>query len=403
MSKHLSRRKFLDLSSKGTVGLGLCSQLLTAQQGFAEDRRNTSPGTGLEHLEFQEPEEDVGILKEAMFYTPLEEKRVQCNLCPWECAVADQERGTCGVRENRDGIYYTLVHSQPCAAHIDPIEKKPLFHYLPGSSAFSIATAGCNIECKFCQNWDIAQVRPEQVKSHHLPPEEVTAISRRYNCKTIAYTYSEPVVFYEYMYDSAMYARLFKIGSVMISNGFIKKEPLVKLCHQLTGVKIDLKAFTEKFYSEMCRGELRPVLETLETLRDLGIWYEIVVLLVPTLNDSKQEIQNMSRWIYQELGAHVPVHFSRFHPMYKVKNLPPTPVKTIEMARNIALDTGLQYVYIGNVPGHQGESTYCPSCGKVVVKRIGYRIIKIDLDENGHCQHCQTHIPGVWSEKQLHL
>jgi len=382
------------------VCLGLCSPLLAAQSSFAQDQR---AGKGLDHLDFQEPLEDIPILKEAMFYDSLEEMRVQCKLCPWECEVADQERGTCGVRENREGKYYTLVHSQPCAAHIDPIEKKPLFHYLPGSSAFSIATAGCNIECKFCQNWDIAQVRPEQVRAYYLPPEAVTEVSLKNSCKTIAYTYSEPVIFYEYMYDSAVHARQYGIGSVIISNGFINKEPLEQLCQQLTGVKIDLKAFTEKFYQETCRGELKPVLETLETLRDLGIWYEIVVLLVPTLNDSQQEIQEMSRWIYKELGEGVPVHFSRFHPMYKIKNLPPTPVKTIEMARNIAMDAGLHYVYVGNVPGHKGESTYCPNCGEVVVKRIGYRILKVDINDTGFCTHCQNRIPGVWSEKLLQL
>jgi pyruvate formate lyase activating enzyme len=343
------------------------------------------------------------VLKEAMYYEPLEEMRIQCKLCPWECAVADQERGTCGVRENREGTYYTLVHSQPCAAHVDPIEKKPLFHYLPGSLAFSIATAGCNIECQFCQNWNIAQVRPEQVDAYYLPPEGVTDVSLRYDCKTIAYTYSEPVVFFEYMYDSARYARERKIGNVIISNGFINKEPLVDLCQYLTGVKIDLKAFTETFYHDVCRGELKPVLNTLETLRDLGIWYELVVLLIPTLNDSRQELEEMSHWIYHELGEHVPVHFSRFHPMYKIKNLPPTPVKTIEMARDIAMNAGLHYVYAGNVPGHPGEHTYCPACGEIVVQRVGYNIQQVALDDNGTCKHCQHPIPGIWNERMLSL
>ena len=399
MNTQISRRKFLTISATGAVGLGLGSPLLGAQNVFAQDQQT---GKGLDHLEFREPAEEVKV-KEALFYTPLEEKRIQCKLCPWECAVADQERGTCGVRENRDGKYYTLVHSQPCAAHVDPIEKKPFFHYLPGSLAFSIATAGCNLECKFCQNWDIAQVRPEQVKAYYLPPEGVTQIARQYECKTIAYTYSEPVIFYEYMYDSAVEARKSKIGSVIVSNGFINKEPLVQLCQQLTAVKIDLKAFTEKFYQEICRGRLQPVLNTLTTLRDLGIWYEIVVLLVPTLNDSQPEIQDMSRWIVKELGTDVPVHFSRFQPMYKITNLPPTPVKTLEMARNTALDAGLHYVYIGNVPGHEGESTYCPNCKKMVVQRVGYRILKVDLDERGHCLNCQYRIAGVWSEKLLQL
>jgi pyruvate formate lyase activating enzyme len=390
----------LKCSSAGTVCLGLCPSFLAVQSAFAQDQQT---GKGLDNLKFQEPAEDIPIIKEAMFYESLAEMRVQCKLCPWECAVADQERGTCGVRENRDGKYYTLVHSQPCAAHVDPIEKKPLFHYLPGSQAFSIATAGCNFECKFCQNWDIAQVRPEQVKTYMLSPEGVTDLARQYNCQTIAYTYSEPVIFYEYVYDSASYARQSKIGSVIISNGFIQKEPLVHLCKQLTAVKIDLKAFTEKFYTDICRGRLQPVLNTLETLRDLGIWYEIVVLLVPTLNDSQQEIQDMTRWIVKELGADVPVHFSRFYQMYKITNLPPTPVNTLETARKIALDAGLHYVYIGNIPGHEGENTYCPNCGKIVVQRVGYRILKVEIDAAGQCKFCQTRIAGVWNEQFLQL
>lgn len=400
MKAKLSRRKFLHLTTSGTIGVGLGTPFFPARTGFAQDQR---PEGGLDQLQFQETADDVAVLQEAMFYEPLEEMRVQCTLCPWKCAVADQERGMCGVRENRQGAYYTLVHSQPCAAHVDPIEKKPLFHYLPGSQAFSIATAGCNIECQFCQNWDIAQGRPEQVESAYLPPEAVTDIARKYGCRTIAYTYSEPVIFYEYMYDSAVHARQAGIGSVMISNGFINRAPLKHLCRQLTGVKIDLKAFTDTFYRDVCRGRLQPVLDTLETLRDEGIWYEIVVLLVPTLNDSRSEIEKMSRWIAQELGTGVPVHFSRFHPMYKLKNLPPTPVKTIEMARQTAMDAGLEYVYIGNLPGHPAENTYCPGCGSIVVKRVGYRILDVQITGSGQCQRCQHPIPGVWNAQQLTL
>ena len=393
----LSRRKFLTISTAGAACLGMGTPLCFSQSGFAQDQQT---GKGLDQLQFREPAAEP-VLQEARFYEALAEKRIQCKLCPWECAVADQERGTCGVRENRDGKYYTLVHSHVCAAHVDPIEKKPFFHYLPGSQAFSIATAGCNLECKFCQNWDIAQVRPEQVKTYYLPPAGVTQIAQEYECKTIAYTYSEPVIFYEYLYDTAVAARNANIGNVIVSNGFIQKEPLIRLCQQLTAVKIDLKGFTEKFYQEICRGRLKPVLDTLATLCDLGIWYEIVVLLVPTLNDSQQEIQAMTRWIAKELGADVPVHFSRFQPMYKLTNLPPTPVKTLEMARNTALDAGLRFVYIGNVPGHAGENTYCPNCHQIAVQRAGYRILNVAIDETGHCQNCQTRIAGIWSAKLL--
>jgi len=296
----------------------------------------------------------VDILK-GEDYKKLENLRIQCEICPRKCSVADLERGYCGNKENRDGKYYTLVYSRPCAVHVDPIEKKPLFHYLPGTPALSIATAGCNIECKFCQNWQISQFRPEQVENYNLSPQEIVRQAKEYRTPTIAYTYSEPVVFYTYMYDTAKLAKKEGIGSVMISNGYIAEEPLVELCKQLSAVKVDLKAFTEKFYKEICSGELKPVLQGLETLKKIGIWYEIVVLIVPTLNDSEKEIREMSMWIKDHLGSEAPVHFSRFYPMYKIKNLPRTPVKSVEKARKIAMEVGLKYVYLGNVFGHEGR------------------------------------------------
>jgi len=343
----------------------------------------------------QEPQEEDLFVREASYYKKLEELRVQCELCPRQCTVADLERGYCGVRENRKGTYHTLVYSRPCTLHTDPIEKKPLFHYLPGTTAFSLATAGCNIECKFCQNWNISQFRPEEVQSYYAPPDEIVRLAQKYKCPTIAYTYTEPVIFYEYMYDIAKAARKAKIGSVMITNGYIMEKPMVDLCQQLTGVKVDLKAFTEKFYRETCSGELKPVLDILVTLKKLGIWLEIVVLLVPTLNDSPQEIDQMTRWIGENLGMEVPVHFSRYHPTYKIKNLPPTPLKTLEKARDIALENGLHYVYLGNVPNHPGENTYCPSCQKVVIRRVGYRILEVNI-KGGKCKFCQHPIAGVW-------
>jgi pyruvate formate lyase activating enzyme len=332
---------------------------------------------------------------EAMYYKKLPDIRVECELCPRACQVADLERGYCGVRENRDGKYYTLVHSRVCSLNADPIEKKPLFHYLPGTRAYSIATAGCNIECKFCQNWQISQFRPEQIDNIKLTPEEVIRFAQEKKCDTIAYTYSEPVVFYEYMYDTARVGKREGVGSVMISNGYIKKEPLVELCKELSAVKIDFKAFTEKFYKETCSGELKPVLETLVTLKEIGIWFEIVMLVIPTLNDSDKELNDMCSWIYENLGADVPVHFSRFSSRYKIKNLPPTPIKTLEKARNIAIESGLNFAYTGNVPGHPGESTYCPDCKEVLIKRVGYTILQYSLNVN-KCGNCKHPIPGVW-------
>jgi len=266
---------------------------------------------------------------------------------------------------------------------------------LPGTRAYSIATAGCNIECKFCQNWQISQFRPEQVNNIKLTPEEVIRFAQEKRCDTVAYTYSEPVVFYEYMYDTAKIGKREGVGSVMISNGYIKKEPLVKLCSELSAVKIDFKAFTEKFYKETCSGELKPVLETLVTLKETGIWFEVVMLIIPTLNDSEKELRDMCSWINENLGPDVPIHFTRYHPTYKIKNLPPTPTKTLEKARNIAIESGLNFAYTGNVPGHPGESTYCPGCKEVLIKRVGFTILQYSLNGN-ECGNCKHPIPGVW-------
>ena len=338
-------------------------------------------------------------VRDAMWFERLEDKAVRCTLCPRDCIVADVERGYCGVRENRGGDYKTLVYGTLCSLAVDPIEKKPLFHYLPGTTALSIATPGCNIECKFCQNWEISQFRPEQVQTVTVPPENLVRMARSEGHPTIAYTYSEPVIFYEYMHDTAAVGRENGIGSVIISNGYIHEEPLRELCQHLTGVKIDLKAFTETFYRDQCAGRLKPVLEALEILTDIGIHTEIVVLIIPTLNDSTEEIGEMSRWIVSHMGEEVPLHFSRFHPTYRLKNLPPTPIETLERARRVAMDAGLQYVYIGNVPIHEAEHTYCPSCGKVVIHRVGYRTDPSGLRDGG-CASCGHKIPGVWTQQQ---
>ena len=331
----------------------------------------------------------------AKYYEKLKDLKVKCTLCPRECIVADAERGYCGVRENKGGTYNTLVYGGICAENIDPIEKKPLFHYIPGSSAYSIATAGCNVECKFCQNWRISQFRPEQVKHKALTHDKAIQISKAYKAETIAYTYSEPVVFYEYMYDIAKEVRNHKIGSVMISNGYIQKKPLKELCKVLTGVKIDLKSYSEKFYKDICNGHLKPVLDTLVTLKETGIWFEIVMLVIPTLNDNKAEIKNLSKWLYKNLGTDVPVHFTQYHPTYKIKNIPPTPEATLNYCRETTLDAGLHYVYTGNVWGHMGESTYCPNCKKIVIHREGFTIKK-NLIVKSKCPFCKTKIPGVW-------
>ncbi|RPJ86886.1 MAG: AmmeMemoRadiSam system radical SAM enzyme [Acidobacteria bacterium] len=333
--------------------------------------------------------------REAQFYEKLPNKKIRCTLCPRGCVIDDRERGYCGVRENRDGTYYTLVHSRPCSVHIDPVEKKPLFHFYPGTLAFSLATAGCNVNCKFCQNWEISQVRPEQVRNAEMSPDQVATLARDNRCVSIAYTYSEPVVFYEYVYDTALAGNALGIKSVVITNGYIQQEPLKKLCAQVEGIKVDLKAFSDKFYREVVNGELKPVLESLVTIHRQKTWLEIVYLVIPTLNDSDQEFRGLCQWMRRELGLDVPVHFTSFHPQYLLKNLPPTPLATLERAKRIADAEGLNYVYIGNVPGHPAESTYCPRCKEVVIQRTGFRVEKMNL-KKGSCAQCGTAIAGRW-------
>jgi len=339
---------------------------------------------------------DAQFTVEAKYYEKLEHKKIKCKLCPRECVIDDRERGYCGARENRGGTYYTLVHSRVATAHIDPIEKKPLFHFLPGTPAFSIATAGCNVNCKFCQNWEISQVRPEQVRSTYMPPRDLAALARQYQCPTIAYTYSEPVIFYEYVADSADAGHAQGVRSVVISGGYIQQEPLKKWCHSVDAIKIDLKSFSEKFYKEVVNGELKPVLETLVTIRKQGTWTEIVYLVIPTLNDGDAEFKAAAQWVKANLGADVPVHFDRFHPEYLLTNLPDTPVASLERAKAIADAEGLHYVYVGNVPGHPAENTYCPKCRRIVVERQGYTIGQIHL-KKGKCGFCGETIPGIWA------
>ena len=333
---------------------------------------------------------------EARYYKKLPDREVECELCPRKCRLGDKERGYCGVRENDGGTYYTLVYGKVCSLNPDPIEKKPFFHFLPGTSALSLAAAGCNVNCKFCQNWEISQVRPEQVEHYDLAPGDAAAEAEKLRCRSIAYTYTEPVVFFESMYDTAIEARRKGVRSVVVTAGHIQPDPLKDLLKVVDAVKVDLKGFREDFYQNYVRGYLKTVLETIRTVSRSGVWLEIVYLVIPTLNDNIEVIREMARWVKNEAGASIPVHFSRFQPMYLVKNLPPTPVETLEAARDAALAEGLRFVYLGNVPGHPGENTYCPACGKVVVGRTGYRIDGVDL-KAGKCKFCGTAVPGVWT------
>jgi pyruvate formate lyase activating enzyme len=333
---------------------------------------------------------------EARYYKKLPDREIECALCPRKCRLGDKERGFCGVRENDNGTYYSLVYGKVCAMHIDPVEKKPLFHFLPRAKALSLATAGCNVNCKFCQNWEISQARPEQVVNTDLPPQAAVEAALKYDCPAIAYTYSEPTIYYEYMFDTAVEARQRGIRSVVITAGYINPEPLEALTKTVDAIKIDLKAFNPGFYKKYVRGELQPVLDAISLVRKSGVWLEVVCLLIPTLNDDPDEIRKMARWMAREIGPDVPLHFTRFEPMYLIKNLPPTPVSTLEAARNAALAEGLRFVYIGNVPGHPAENTVCPKCQAVLIRRFGFEVREVNL-KGGACPSCQTPIPGRWA------
>jgi pyruvate formate lyase activating enzyme len=340
---------------------------------------------------------DPRFSREAMYYKKRDGGQVECQLCPRRCVVSDQENGWCGVRFNNQGTYQTQVFGRVVTLAIDPIEKKPLFHFHPGSNAFSLATAGCNFECLFCQNWEISQFRPEQVPARfgYVSPEELVANARRKEAKSIAFTYSEPTIFYEYMLAIAKAAKAVSIPSVMISNGYIEAEPMNELLPVLGAVKIDFKAFSEDFYQKVCRGTLAPVLETMKRIKKAGVWLEMVHLTIPTLNDDPEQHKKLCDWILTNLGPDVPLHFTRFHPIYKMKNLPPTPPSTLEKAYELARKAGLHYVYVGNLPGHQGENTYCHACGELALRRVGFTVVDNKLNQ-GRCGRCGQRLPGVW-------
>lgn len=332
---------------------------------------------------------------EASYYLKLDDGQVNCVLCPRRCIISPGNRGFCGVRENKNGVLCSLVYGKPCSLHIDPIEKKPLFHFLPSAKAFSIATVGCNLKCKFCQNWQISQARPEDVTAVSLSPQELIEKVKQSGVPVIAYTYTEPTIYYEYMFDTARLAKKAGIKNVMHSAGYILEEPLRNLCPYLDAANIDLKGFNNKFYSELTLGSVDDVLRTLKILREEGVWLEVTALLIPGLNDNPDEIKKMCEWIRDNLGPQTPVHFSRFWPIYKLVNLSPTPVETLEMARSIAIKAGLKYVYIGNVATEDAEDTYCFRCGRKVVERSGYVVTAINIVD-GKCKFCGEKIEGIW-------
>jgi pyruvate formate lyase activating enzyme len=335
-------------------------------------------------------------MREALFYEKLEDRKVRCRLCRHNCIISDTKRGICGVRENRDGVLYSLVYANPCSYHVDPIEKKPLFHFFPGSKAFSIATVGCNFRCLHCQNHEISQMPKEgrRVMGQKMTPEEVVRLAADSGCKSISYTYTEPTMFYEYALDIAGLAKQQGIYNNFVTNGYIEDEPLAAIKPCLDAANIDLKGFSEAFYRKICGANLSGVLDTIRAYRRLGIWIELTTLVIPGHNDNEEELKGIARFIYSELGAEVPWHVSAFYPTYKLLDVKRTPVSTLEKARQIGLEEGLRYVYTGNIPGADGENTYCYNCRKLVVKRYGYTISEYHI-KGGSCQFCGATIDGV--------
>lgn len=339
-------------------------------------------------------------LREAMFYEKLDENWVQCRICFRECTIVPGGHGFCRVRENRSGRLYSLVHSLPSAVHIDPIEKEPQLHNLPGTNILCIGTVGCNFRCKQCHNWHLSRSSPGELHTYDLPPERVVALSLRQNIPTISFTYNDPIVFYEYVYDVAVLAKEKGLNILWHSNASIGPEPLRELLKYTDAVTVDLKGFSEKVYRQTYSAELAPVLQALKIIKEEGIWLEIVNLIIPTINDDPNEIRKMCEWIKENLGEEVPVHFSRFVPAYKLTHLPHTPVKTLEMAREIAREVGLHYATIGNVPGHKYNSTFCPKCDKRLIHRLHFQVLRNNI-KDGECKFCGHKIPGIWEHTGL--
>ncbi len=340
-------------------------------------------------------EEQSMFRKEAMFQEETA-RGIMCRICPNECVLKEGELSKCNNRKVIKSKLYTLAYGNPCSANVDPIEKKPLYHFLPGTRAYSIATAGCNLVCLNCQNWTISQTSPDKTRNFDLMPEKVVSECISKGCKSIAYTYSEPVTFYEYAYDTAFLAKKAGIKNIFKSNGYIYPDPLKKLCTVIDAANIDLKAFTESTYLKLSGGKLQPVLDSLRIYRDMGVWLEITNLVVPTWTDNMEEIRKMCRWLSENGFKKSPVHFSRFYPTYKLEQLPPTPVDILNKAAQIAAEEGLTYIYTGNIPGNELSDTKCPGCSNTLIVRQGYRIAANNLTD-GKCNKCGKIIEGVWS------
>nr|WP_321498732.1 AmmeMemoRadiSam system radical SAM enzyme [uncultured Methanolobus sp.] len=332
------------------------------------------------------------MIKEAMLYGKLGDGKVQCNLCAHRCRISPDKRGFCAVRENRDGTLYTLNYNVVSSEALDPIEKKPLYHFYPGTSVYSLGTIGCNFRCKHCQNWTISQISIDEANAIEMSPEMAVRRAVASGARSIAWTYNEPTIWFEYTYDCARLAKEKGLATVYVTNGYITSEALETIAPYLDAFRVDIKAFTEEFYRDIASAKLAPVLESAKLAKKLGMHVEVVNLVIPTLNDSENEICAMSKWIYENLGADTPVHFTRFHPYYKLQDIRSTPLETLEMAYSIAKEEGMRYVYIGNVPGNGHEHTFCPECGELLIKRGMFGVESYELTDERTCPRCGTQI-----------
>jgi pyruvate formate lyase activating enzyme len=381
-----SKRRFFKYSLAGISSAltGLNPLDVMAKKLTHMEHSNIAPVTGLGKFSKESP------------YAVVTPKGVKCQICPNNCILKEGLESICRTHVVKDNTLYTIAYGNPCSVHVDPIEKKPLFHFLPSTPSFSIATAGCNFACLNCQNWEISQQSPRDTDNIELFPAKVVAQAISKGCKSIAYTYSEPIAFYEYMFDTARLAKAQGIKNLLISNGFINEKPLLDLTKYIDAANINLKSFSDEIYEKLNGGSLQPILNTLKILKAEGVWLEITTLIVPGWTDDLAMIKEMCDWLVKNGFTDTPLHFSRFHPLYKLTSLPFTPLATLEKAREIALKTGIQYVYIGNVPGTTAENTYCPKCKKIVMERRGFSILNNNL-KNGSCKFCDTKISGVWA------
>ncbi len=340
-------------------------------------------------------------MKEAMLYEPLTDNRVRCHLCAHHCLIGDRSKGICQVRENRDGKLYTLVYGRTISQNIDPIEKKPLFHFYPGSTAYSIATPGCNFRCAWCQNWQISQMPKEQhlIAGYEATPEQIVAEATQSDCRSLAYTYTEPTIFFEYAYDTARLAHAAGLANIFVTNGYMTEKMLKTIAPYLDAANVDLKAFRDKTYRQYVGARLQPVLDSLRTIKQLGIWLEVTTLVIPGINDDEAELKDAAQFIVRELGADTPWHISRFFPDYQLTDVPPTPQTSLERAWEIGKSAGLRYVYLGNVPGEEKQNTHCPDCGTLLIRRNIFGVVANRM-QAGCCPDCGSAVAGVWRQEQ---